>query len=161
MSDQTRVFLRHTVATLAYRCSKTLRGAPPSFATWKPGPTTRTPVEILAHIGNLLDWGLTIARGKAVWNTSEPLPWDQEVSRFYASLKALDDFLASNAPLAASAEKLFQGPIADALTHTGQLAQLRRLSGAPMKGESYYRADIAVGRVGPDQVPADPKVEFD
>ena len=156
-----RDFLRHVVATLAYRCAKTLRGAPPEFATWRPGETTRTPVEVLAHIGDLLDWVLWQAREKSVWNTATPLPWDKEQDRFFAALRALDDYLASDAPLATPWATLFQGGLADALTHTGQLAMLRRMHGAPMKGESYARADIEVGRVGIEQTPANPGYEFD
>lgn len=156
-----REFLRHTVATLAYRGAKALRGAPPEFASFRAAPTTRTPVEILAHIGDLLDWGLWMAREKSVWNTSTPLPWDEEVKRFHAALAAFDAYLASDAPLATSLERLFQGPVADALTHVGQINTLRRMFGAPVKGESYARAAIEKGRVGSDQEPADPKYEFD
>lgn len=159
--DSARDMLRHTVATLAYRAAKTFREAPPEFATYKAGPTTRTPVEILAHMGDLLDWALTIVRGQTKWHTATPLPWDQEVERFFASLRAFDDVLASDAELAASVGVVFQGPIADALTHTGQLAMLRRMSGAPIKGESYNRATIERGRVGEFQAPADPRYEFE
>ena len=161
MSDVARTLLRHTVATVAYRGGKATRGAPASFADFKDGPTTRTPVEILAHIGDLFDWALSMAVGNWKWNNSTPLAWDAEVARFHATLKAFDDYLATDAPLGRPVEVLFQGPVADALTHGGQITILRRLHGAPMKGESYARADIAVGRVGPDQVPADPKYEFD
>ncbi len=160
-SDPNRVFLRHVVATLAYRCEKTLRGAPPTFATWRPAESTRTPVEILAHIGDLLDWVLWLAREKSVWHNATPQAWADEKARFFAALRALDHYLASDAPLATPWEKLFQGGLADALTHTGQLAMLRRMHGAPMKSESYARADIAVGRVGAEQVPAKPENEFD
>jgi hypothetical protein len=45
-------------------------------------------------------------------------------------------------------ENLFQGPIADALTHTGQLAMLRRFAGSPVRGENFYGAAITVGQVG-------------
>jgi hypothetical protein len=152
--------LRHTVATLAYRAAKTMRGAPPSFADFKPGPTSNTPVHIVAHMGDLFDWGLTLLRGDWKWNTSTPLPWDQECARFFAALKKFDDALAAG-PIKMDLAKVFQGPIADALTHTGQLATLRRLAGCPMKGEAYPRADIVVGRVGFEQTPADPKYEFD
>src|SRR5205814_7252849 len=89
-----------------------------------------------------------IAQGKQAWQDSAPLPWPQEVARFFRTLQAFDDYLASGAPLAATAEKLFQGPIADALTHTGQIAMLRRMAGCPMRGENYYRAEIVAGRVG-------------
>lgn len=119
----------------------------------------RTPVQILAHIGDLFDWGLSIAKGKQTWRDSVPLPWNQEVDRFFAALKSFDDFLASAEPLHAPPEKLFQGPIADALTHVGQIAMLRRLAGAPIRGESYFVANVAVGCVGPEQ--AKPNKEFD
>ena len=158
-ADPKRELLRHTVATLAYRGGKAVRGAPPEFAAFQAAATTRTPSQILAHIGDLLDWSLSMARGKEEWHTSAPLPWDQEVDRFFAALEVLDSYLALEAPLAESAEKLFQGPIADALTHVGQIAMLRRMAGCAVRGENYHRADIAPGRVGPDQAP--PRREFD
>jgi hypothetical protein len=151
--------LRHTVATLAYRGGKALRGAPADFAQFRGAATTRTPGEILAHIGDLLDWALCLADGKYEWHDSALLPWEQEVARFFAALKALDTRLASGGDLGFSAEKVFQGPIADALTHVGQIAMLRRMSGSPVRGESYFKAQIAAGRVGPDQEA--PGYEFD
>lgn len=150
--------MRHTLATLAYRGGKAIRGAPSEFAGYGSPESSRTPAKILAHMGDLMDWALSIASGKQAWHDSAPLPWEQEVKRFFASLKAFDDYLASDAPLEVSAEKLFQGPIADALTHVGQLAMLRRMSGAPMRGENYFVADIQAGRVGSEQAP--PKREF-
>jgi hypothetical protein len=158
-SDTKREMLRHTVATLAYRGGKAVRDAHDSFATFKASETTRTPAEILAHVGDLLDWALSIAKGNETWNNSEPLAWNDEVARFHAALKSFDDYLASDAALDASCERLFQGPIADALTHVGQIAMLRRIAGEPMKGENYSRAKIEVGRVGVDQ--ETPKREFD
>lgn len=157
--DASREFLRHTLATLAYRGGKALRGAPDGFASFQAGPGSRGAGQILAHVGDLLDWALSIARGQQVWRDSSPLPWDQEAARFHAALQAFDDQLASDAPLGAPVEQLFQGPIADALTHVGQIAMLRRLAGAPVRGENYFRADIAAGRLGPDQ--AEPRREFD
>ena len=153
-----RALLRHTVATLAYRAAKAVRGAPESFASHRAGPSTRAPAEILAHMGDLLDWALSMARGQQAWHVSAPLPWEAEVARFHAALAALDRQLAAPEPLGCSAERLFQGPIADALTHVGQIAMLRRLAGTPVRGENYARADIAAGRVGPDQ--AAPRAEF-
>ncbi len=154
-----RAMLRHTIATLAYRGGKTVRDAPPEFASYAPGPESRTAIQILAHIGDLLDWALRILSDAPRWVDSNPLPWPQEVNRFFASLSALDAFLASPAPLKSPVEKVFQGPIADALTHVGQLAMMRRLAGCPMRGENYFVADIAVGLVGRDQ--AAPRREFD
>jgi hypothetical protein len=158
-SDPKRDLFRHTLATLAYRGGKAVRGAPPEFAAYRAAETTRTPGQILAHIGDLLAWSLSVAKGKEEWFNSAPLPWDQEVARFFASLEQFEAYLASDAPLHESAEKLFQGPIADALTHVGQIAMLRRMAGCAMKGENYHRADIVPGRVGPGQTP--PRREFD
>jgi hypothetical protein len=158
-SDQKREMLRHTVATLAYRGAKAVRGAPDSFASFKASETTRTPGQILAHIGDLLDWALSIAKGAETWNNSEELEWNKEINRFHVALEKFDEFLASDAALSASCERLFQGPIADALTHVGQLTMLRRVAGAPIKGENYSRAKIEAGRVGSEQ--AAPKGEFD
>jgi hypothetical protein len=154
-----RQLLRHTVATIAYRGGKTLRGAPEGFSEFKGSETTRTPGKILAHIGDLFDWALSIAKGKQAWQDSTPLPWEKEAERFFAALKQFDDYLASEAPLQASAEKLFQGPIADALNHVGQIAMLRRIAGAPVRAENYYRAEIVAGRVGSEQTA--PGREFD
>ena len=151
--------LRHTLATLAYRGGKALRDAPAEFAEFRCGETTRTPAQILAHIGDLLDWALSLAQGKEAWHNSPPLTWAQAAARFFAALEAFDQRLSSETPLACSAEGLFQGPIADSFTHVGQIAMLRRLAGCPVRGENYLRAEITVGRVGPEQ--ALPKREFE
>ena len=154
-----RGMLRHTLATLAYRGGKAVRDAPAGFAEFKAGSTTRSPAEILAHLGDLLDWALSMACGESVWRDSTPLPWPQEVARFHEALRRFDAQLASDAPLATPAETLFQGPVADALTHVGQIAMLRRMFGAPVRAENYARAEIVAGRVGPEQ--AAPGREFD
>ncbi len=150
--------LRHTVATLAYRAAKALRGAPPEFAHFKASPGTRTPAEILAHMGDLFDWALGLADGKHVWHDSAPLTWEDEVARFFRTLETFDHRLASADPLGFPAERIFQGPIADALTHTGQISMLRRMAGCPARGENYFRAEIQTGHVGIEQAAS--KVEF-
>jgi hypothetical protein len=157
--DEKRALLRHTVATVAYRGGKAVRDAPASFADYSPDGSPRTPAKILAHIGDLYDWALSQATGAEAWKDSPPLPWDQEVARFHAVLERFDAFLASDLPLKTTPEKLFQGAIADSLTHVGQLTMLRRLAGAKIKGENYSKADIASGRVGAEQSAA--KREFD
>lgn len=151
--------LRHTIATLAYRGGKAVRDAPPGFESFRPAPGSRSAGEILAHIGDLLDWALSLARGAHVWHDSRPQAWDQDVTRFVAALAAFDAELARASPLACSEEGLFQGPIADALAHVGQIAMLRRLAGSPVRGENYFKAEIRAGRVGLDQAPS--RVEFD
>jgi hypothetical protein len=157
--DSARDLLRHAVATIAYRGGKALRDAPPDFEAFKPADTSRTPAQILAHIGDLFDWALSMAKGAPAWHVAAPQPWEQEVARFYQTLHAFDAYLATDAPLGAPAHKLFQGPVADALTHIGQLTMLRRVSGAAIRGENYYVADIAAGRIGAEQ--SAPVREFD
>ena len=136
-----------------------MRDAPSTFAEFRSGDAARTPVQILAHIGDLYDWALSLARGQQKWHTSTPLPWNEEVARFFATLKQFDDYLASDAQLGNPPEQLFQGPVADSLAHVGQIALLRRLSGSPVRGENYFVADIAMGRVGAEQ--RAPRFEFD
>jgi len=154
-------FLRHTLATLAYRGSKAVRGAPPEFAEFQAAPGLRTPVQILAHMGDLMDWGLSMSRGKAVWNDSKPIHWDDEVERFFSAVTSWDELLATGTPLATPWERIFQGSMADALTHVGQLAMLRRAAGAPIRGESYNLAPIQIGQTAFEQPPATAGSEFD
>jgi hypothetical protein len=150
--------LRHALATLAYRGAKTIRNVPEGFAAFQACEGMRQPGQILAHIGDLMDWALSMANGKREWHDSKPLPFEKEVDRFFESLQHFDEYLASGKPLHAPLEKLLQGPVADALTHVGQIAILRRMAGSPVKGENYYKAAITVGRVSADQPP--PKLEF-
>ena len=124
--DQKRQLLRHTLAALAYRGAKPLRDAPAGFAATRACPTCRSAGEMLAHVGDLLDWAATAVRGEMIWKETPPQAWEADVTRFFTALKKLDDYLAGNEPHACSAEQLFQGPIADAFTHIGQLATLRR-----------------------------------
>lgn len=159
MSEPARALLRHTVATLAYRGGKAVSGVPDTVAEFRASATTRTPAEILAHVGDLLDWSLELADGRRGWHDSKPLAWPAEVSRFFRGLAALDARLADDRPLVGAPERLFQGPIADALTHVGQIALLRRMAGHPVRGENYFAAEIAAGRVGPGQQA--PKREFE
>jgi hypothetical protein len=150
--DDSCVPLRHAVATVVYRAAKVLRRAPADFSSFRPGERSRSAGEILAHICDLLDWVLSQARGKQRWRNSKPQSWSEDSARFFAAATAFDEYLASGAELHAPAEKMFQGAIADALTHVGQIAMLRRLAGARVRGENYYLAKIEVGRTGPDQM---------
>jgi len=156
--DPKRELLRHVVATIAYRGGKAVRGAPDAFAAFCAVESARTPAQILAHVGDLFDWALSLAQGAQQWRDSQPLPWKEEVARFFETLARFDAYLASDQALASSAEQIFQGPVADALTHIGQLTMLRRVAGVPIRAENYFKAEIAAGRVGPDQAP--PRREF-
>jgi hypothetical protein len=151
--------LRHLVATLAYRTAKVLRDAPPDFGTFQVGPAARRPVQIVAHMADLMSWAVTLANGEYVWKAEGGEDWNTEVGRFFHRLAALDAALERGALPGGAEEKLIQGPLADALTHLGQLAMLRGVAGAPVRPESYARADIVAGRVGMTQ--SAPVREFD
>jgi hypothetical protein len=154
-----RDFLRHTVATLAYRSRKILSDAPPNFSSFRAGEGSRTAGQILAHVCDLFDWGLALARAEHTWRETMPQAWEADVARFFDTLSRFDGVIGADAPAGgAAAERLFQGPVADALTHMGQLAMMRRLAGAPIRGENYVTAEIVAGRVGLNQ--ARPQVEF-
>ena len=156
MTDPERTALdmaRHTLATLAYRGGKATAGLSDEAAAFRAGEGSRTPLEILAHVNDLFDWAIELCDGRHVWNDSTPASWSAERDRFFAGLTGLDARLASCRPFGFSLERLFQGPIADALTHVGQIAMLRRMAGWPMRGENYFRAEIVAGRVGATQAP--------
>jgi len=159
MKSTSRDLLRHIIATVAYRGGKAIRNAPVNFAEFKIGKTTKTPLQILSHIGDLYDWALSQAKGEETWNDSDTLEWKDETERFFLSIERFDNFLASGSKLDVEIETLFQGPIADSLTHIGQIAMLRRLADSPIKGEKYVKAKVTIGRVGNDQ--EDPLYEFD
>jgi hypothetical protein len=150
-NDAERELVRHTLATLAYRAGKVMKDVPPHFPGLRIAEGVRSPAEILAHMGDLMDWSLSLAKGSHLWRENPPQSWDDDVARFFESLRVLDQFLVSGVTPGALPGKLFQGPIADALTHVGQLAVMRRVAGAPVRGENYFRADIVPGRVGADQ----------
>lgn len=138
-----RAILRHILATIRYRGTKVTVDAPDGFDMFDVGGGTRRPVEVVAHIGDLFDWTATIIAGEEQWSIATPLPWYEELERFHAGLDRLDAMLASDMPIAAPTERLIQGPLADALTHIGQLALMRRMAGASIRGENFFAAEIA------------------
>jgi hypothetical protein len=145
--DSKRDVLCHMVATVAYRGGLAVVDAPESFAAFRATSTTRTPAELLAHIGDLLEGSLHLVKGEMVYLTSTPLPWKEEVARFFFAIKNLDAYLAADAPLACPVEKLVQGPIGDALTHVGQIVMLRRMAGNPIRSAAYFTAEIVAGQI--------------
>jgi hypothetical protein len=141
-AESAKELFRHTLATLAYRGGKAFWGMPEAFSEFRAAPGSRSAGEILAHIGDLLDWALIMAKDKHVWHETAPQAWSKDVERFSTALAEFDAYIASDAPLKAPLDKLFQGPVADALTHVGQIAMLRRLAESPLKPENYFRANI-------------------
>ena len=157
-ADEIRL-LRHTLATLAYRGGKVLREFPVEAAERRFAPALRTPRELVSHLADLMEWARSLTEGESRWQAGDSPDWQSACARFFAGLAALDHALAQADPRSRPPGQIFQGPIADALTHVGQLALLRGAFGAPVKPESFARAEIEVGRVGREQAPA--RFEFD
>jgi len=146
-SDLKRELLRHLVAALTFRAQVALLDAPESFADFKIDEAVRTPAEILAHLGDLLQGSLLLMKGELVYLNSAPLAWAEEVTRFFSAAGEFDSYLASESPLKQPIEKITQGPIADALTHVGQIVMLRRAAGFPVRIESYFMAEIVPDKI--------------
>jgi len=154
-----QLVLRHLLATLAYRAAKVLRDVPSGFADTTFSPVTRRPVAIVAHLADLMAWAITLARGDNLWRAGGADDWDTEIKRFVDELGTLDHVLLTTTLPSGAIEQLIQGPLSDALTHVGQLALLRGMAHAPIRPESFAKAQIVVGTVGLDQAP--PRRPFD
>jgi hypothetical protein len=153
LPDQKRPLLRHFLAALAYRTQKALHGAPASFAHFDAGNRVRTPQDLLRHMTAVLGYARTFFDGGTYEARLEPT-MEAEVARFHAMLEDLARRLDSGTPLRdITEEQLLQGPLADAMTHAGQLALLRRLAGSPVAPENFIFAAIDPHRLGPDQAP--------
>ena len=154
-----RNLLRHAVATLAYRAEKVLRDPPDGFAALKLSPSSRSALEIVSHLGDLMEWGARMARGEYLWDARPSREWSAACDRFFESVKALDEAIGHAHFDKYPVEMIFQGPIADALTHVGQLSLMRGVAGGAVRPESYARAEIQAGRVGREQ--SSVRKEFD
>jgi hypothetical protein len=143
--------LRHFLATLAYRTQKAIRGAPPEFAHFQPVEGVRTPAQIVRHMSGLLGYVRTLFVG-AEYRPQPLETMDEEVLRFHDLLKEVSALLdASPADEIATPMRLLQGPLADAMTHVGQIALLRRLYGIPIPAENFLKANIRDDNLGPEQ----------
>jgi len=157
--SEKRDLLRHTVATLAYRAEKALRDAPADFAAMRLSPSSRSALEIVSHLGDLMEWGERMARGEYLWEAHPAGEWGAACDRFFHSVNALDRAIGQGSLDKYPVEMIFQGPVADALTHVGQLSIMRGVAGAAVRPESYAKAEIQAGRVGREQ--SSVRKEFD
>lgn len=143
---ETRHILRHLLATISFRGGLCLRDTPDGFADFQAGAGVRPPIELVRHMTGLMEFiGRILRGGERV--ALPALPWPQELDRLSEAMAALDGVLATVPLEAASVDAVIQGPTADALTHVGQLATLRRLAGSPIAGANYPRAPIVDGQV--------------
>ena len=154
--DVQQALLKHFLAAIAYRTQKALRGAPATFAEFRAGANVRTPHELLWHMTGLIGYARTHFLG-CVWHPEKLPSFDQEIRRFHDVLEDLGRLLEEKPLREISAEQLLQGPLADTMTHVGQLAMLRRLASSPVPPENFVRAKISATNLGPDQpTPAAP-----
>jgi hypothetical protein len=136
--------LRHFLATLKYRCTKAIKDAPANFPNYNVGSGVRTPLEILSHMSQVLRFAQSVF-DDFITIDMEIGSWDVEVNRFYSELEYLDSLISKGLPQRDRiVEMLLQGPLSDAMTHVGQLSMIRRMSGTPIPGESFFDADIPV-----------------
>ena len=154
--DRDRELLRHFLGAIAYRTQKALRGAPDHYAAFSAGNRVRTPTELVRHMAGLMGYVRTFFHGGSY--QAQPLPsFTAEVERFHSLIEEVGKLLASGATCSLTTEQLLQGPFADAMTHVGQLAMLRRLAEAPIAPENFIYADIRADRLHADQpLPARP-----
>jgi hypothetical protein len=148
-----RALLRHYLAALVYRTQKAVNGAPPTFGAFQAGQQTRSPQDLVRHMTSVLGYACTFFVGGTY--RSELLPTlEDEMARFHVIVAELADHLISGSMEGISDAQLLQGPLADAMTHAGQIALLRRLAGSPIPPENFAYADISVDRLGPEQAAA-------
>lgn len=146
-----RRLLRHFLAALAYRTQKALRGAPADFGDFRAAGNVRTPHELLWHMTGLMGYARTFLRG-GDYAPPAVASLAAEVARFHEQLALLAADLADPALTSRLTDEQFlQGPLADAMTHAGQLALLRRLAGAPVPSENFIHAAVDPGNLGPEQ----------
>src|SRR5215212_5056501 len=99
--------LRHTLATLAYRAEKALRDPPPGFEAFRPATGCRPALAIVAHMGDLMEWGERMAHGERRWESVPQPSWDAAVDRFFRAVAALDGALAAGVSEALPLEMIF------------------------------------------------------
>jgi hypothetical protein len=152
-----RLLLRHFLAALAYRTQKALRGAPPAYGAYRAAPTSRTPHELLWHMSGLMGYARTFFHGGEYAPPALPT-LEAEIARFHEQLELLaQDLGDASLTCALSDEQLLQGPLADAMTHVGQLAMLRRLAGEPVPSENFIHAAVSAENLSAAQpAPAAP-----
>lgn len=154
---ESRRLLKHFLAALAYRTQKALRDAPGTFGDFRLAPTSRSPHELVWHLSGLMGYARTFFHG-GVWQPDKLPTLADEVARFHEQLAKLSaDFEDPSLSCTITDEQLLQGPLADAMTHVGQLAMLRRLHGAPVPSENFIHAQVSAKNLTADQpAPAAP-----
>ncbi len=160
--DDSPHMVRHFLAALAYRFHKAVKDAPEGFAELDAGHGIRSPLAIVHHVNGVLGYARVVLETGDLdhWHEVPRLGWREQLALVHQTLEAIDALLAADRRIDPDKlQRLLQGPLADAMTHVGQLAMLRRVAGSPIHAESFYKADIRAGQVGeaqPEPVSPDP-----
>jgi hypothetical protein len=145
---------RALLASLLFRVRHAWHDAPPDFATFAAGEGVRTPAEVTEHLAGLMRFAARALPAASDGGPAHDVPAASPsraptgsvpaLADFEAACRALDAALAHGAPGDGSLapEAMLRGPLADALTHAGQLTLLRRLAGAPVASVSYWRVPM-------------------
>jgi hypothetical protein len=151
--DDKRTLLKHFLAALAYRTQKALRGAPPEFADFRAATQVRTPHELIRHMDSVLGYSRTFFLG-GTYRPPVFAEFSAAIAHFHEILTDVARHIEIGTELHnITPEILLQGPFSDAMTHAGQLAMLRRLSGSPVPPENFIFANITPENLGPNQSP--------
>ena len=128
---------------------------------FRPAPTTRTPFELVWHMTGVIGYARTFLHG----GDFEPPrlgSFAEEIARFHETLGSLSgDFADPSLTARITDEQFLQGPLADAMTHAGQLAMLRRMHGSPVPSENFIFAKVSDANLSSAQaLPAAPDEDW-
>lgn len=144
---ESRRLLLHFLGALAYRTQKAVRDAPDHFANFRVSPYSRTPFELIWHMTSVLGYARTFFHGGS-FRPEALSTFADEIGRFHETLEALrNDFADATLRATITDQQFLQGPLSDAMTHTGQLAMLRRMAGSPVPSENFIFARIDAANV--------------
>ncbi len=137
------VLTHHLLESANYRFQKVVEEADASFSSFSLGHDTRSALEIINHLVNVLANADAILRetDRVEWHTYN---WEQGKQQFKFVIQGLQDFLDQNEVEEGMMELMIHGPLSDVFGHIGQLAMMRRVSGKPMNRVNYMKAPVGL-----------------
>ncbi len=149
MNDTERQLLKHLLAALVYRFTKSIKDVENEFWNFKVKDGVRTPHQLVVHIINVLGYVKTFFIGGKFRAKMQDV--ENDVNRFYEIIQELDKLISKDELREIHPKKLLQGPLSDSMTHIGQIAMIRRIFGSPIAPENFVFADIESNNLGKNQ----------
>ncbi len=143
LMNQNSHFIQHFLKVLSYRFEKAIHNAAESYPKHASGHGIRTPLELLGHMNGVLEFAISSLKNQPRRNIPEQ-SWQEQITLYYEKLKELNQLMQENSFDTDTLERILQGPLADAMTHIGQLAMMRRLANSAIAGENYFAADMSL-----------------